>query len=171
MKKDFTLLAWVIDESTSMSSRQMDVINGYNNFIKEQKELPGTCAVSLIKFNTVSVPVYNMVDINFVKPLDTVTYRPDGWTALIDAVCDFIDTTGKALSEMAEQDRPERIICLVQTDGEENSSRRFKVQQLKEKIQRPLSQKVFKAVGRRENIRIKFSARKRISAIQKERRR
>jgi len=135
MKNDFTVLCWVIDESSSMFSRRMDVIGGFNKFIEDQKQLPGQCAVTLVKFNTNSRVIYNLLDINHVKALEPKTYSPSGCTALIDALCDAIDNIGKVLAELPEEQRPARVVIISQTDGEENSSQRFDVQQLRDKIE------------------------------------
>jgi hypothetical protein len=53
---------------------------------------------------------------------------------MFDAVCQTIDTTGKKLSEMPEADRPGLVMCVIITDGEENSSIEYKLEHVKARI-------------------------------------
>src|SRR5258708_22820381 len=54
--------------------------------------------------------------------------------ALLDAMGTTIDALGQKLAVMPEQERPSKVIVLVITDGEENQSHRFNLEQIKEKI-------------------------------------
>jgi uncharacterized protein YegL len=135
MKKDYTHIAVIIDESGSMCGQQMDVIGGFNTFIKKQKEVIGQCTLSLIKFNNiVSEPVYNFIDINLVADLTEKTYHPGGGTALLDAVGKTVNEVGFALHKKPESERPEKVIVIIMTDGEENSSFKFKLEDVKSMI-------------------------------------
>lgn len=122
MNKDLTYLVVIIDESGSMDPVQTDTIGGFNGFIAKQKALPGECRVSLTKFSYGVVPVYTDRDIKEVPELNTTTYIPRGGTALYDAMVMTIDGLGKRLALLPEEQRPGRVIVLVQTDGDENSS-------------------------------------------------
>jgi len=62
------------------------------------------------------------------------TYRAGGMTALLDAVGKTIDEVGTRLANEADENRPEKVIFLVITDGQENSSREYKLDQIQEKI-------------------------------------
>jgi hypothetical protein len=53
-------------------------------------------------------------------------------TALLDAVGRTVNRIGEKLSKMNEADRPSKVIVLIITDGEENSSKEFSYQQVKE---------------------------------------
>ena len=55
-------------------------------------------------------------------------------TALYDAVGKAIISTGKRLSHIAESERPEKIIFLIQTDGEENASKKHTLKDVKSMI-------------------------------------
>lgn len=112
-----TLLLVVLDESGSMDTKRSDVIGGYNRFLEEQKAVADECRVSLVKFNTLYTTVYDAADIAAASPLTTSTYTPAGMTALLDAVAQSVRLAD------AKKMPDERVICLVITDGEENSSR------------------------------------------------
>jgi hypothetical protein len=62
-------------------------------------------------------------------------YRPSGCTALLDAVGGTITSIGKRLAAMPEPARPGKVILVIMTDGEENSSKRFSKPQVKAMIE------------------------------------
>jgi|SRR6185436_15914543 len=122
MKKDFTSINVVLDASGSMGRLVDDTIGGFNNFLKDQQALAGEATLSLCLFNDDYKLIYDYVPITLAQPLDKKVYRASGGTALLDALGITIDNVGKKLSEMKEKDRPSKVIFLVITDGQENSS-------------------------------------------------
>jgi hypothetical protein len=117
-----------------MSGTENDVIGGFKTVIDEQKAVEnGTCAVSFYKFADKVEEVYKGKDVNEVEYLDG-KYRPGGCTALFDAVGTAIDKIGEWLDNMKEEDKPEKNIVVVMTDGGENSSREYSASKVKEMI-------------------------------------
>ena len=112
-----TLINVILDESGSMSPKRADVIGGFNLFLKEQQEKPEACRMILSKFNTMVTTVFQATPLADVKPLDDQAYTPGGNTALFDAVANMV-----RLADQAKQP-DEKVVCLIITDGEENSSR------------------------------------------------
>ena len=135
MKKDLTEIIIVLDESGSMNGCKNDTIGGFNNFVESQKKLPGTAKLTLVKFNTEYDVVLNGIDIQNVQPLTDATYGPGGMTALLDATGRAIDEVGKRLASTSEDERPERVMAIIITDGKENSSREYTGVQIKEKVE------------------------------------
>lgn len=128
--KDATEIVVVMDKSGSMGPRQADAIGGFNQFLEDQKKDPENTNLTLVLFDTTySIPI-NGKPIKDVPPLNTDTYRTGGNTALNDALARAIIETGKRLSDMAEVDRPNKVICVVITDGEENSSKEHTKEQV-----------------------------------------
>lgn len=74
-------------------------------------------------------------------PLDVVSdgvldgYEPRGNTPLLEACRDFINRIGDRLRQTPEHLRPAKVIVVIQTDGEENSSIGVTQSQLKEMVQ------------------------------------
>lgn len=132
--KDTTEILVVMDKSGSMGPRQNDAIGGFNQFLKEQKEQPGEANLTLIQFDTTYNLLYTGKPIREVEELNTDTYRPGGSTALNDALARGIIETGKRLADIPEADRPEKVICVVITDGEENSSKEHTKEQVAEMV-------------------------------------
>jgi hypothetical protein len=129
MNKDYTHIGFVMDQSGSMSTRQMDVIGGFNTFLENQKATPGKCTFTYLPFSDTHPrldPDYILKDLKEVEPLSRFSYIPKGTTALYDSIAYLVDETGKALSKLPETLRPGKVIICVQTDGEENNSVKYK---------------------------------------------
>jgi hypothetical protein len=134
MKDNFIAIAYVMDASSSMSGLTKATISGFNQFLKEQKTVSGEAVFSLCIFNTDYRLVHDFAPIQKVEELNDVSYRCNGCTALLDAMGTTIDALGAKLAAMPEADRPAQVIVAVVTDGEENSSRKFTLEQIKEKV-------------------------------------
>lgn len=131
MNTDITV---ILDKSGSMEVRRSDAIGGFNALVDDQKIQPGTAALSLVQFDTryeVSFTGKAPID---VPALTMETYAPSGGTALLDAMGKTIHATGRRLAAMPEADRPGKVIVVIITDGEENSSREFTYPQVNEMI-------------------------------------
>jgi len=117
---DYTHVVLIIDRSGSMENTREDAQGGINALLREQYELPGKLTVTLTQFNTETDTVARMAS----KPLK-YTLKPNGGTALYDAVGKEIQRTGEDLSSLPDDKRPSRVLIAIVTDGEENSSREF----------------------------------------------
>lgn len=135
MKKDYCDITILLDRSGSMSSLTRDVIGGINGFINDQKEIPGEVTLTLIQFDDRYEVNYIAKPIQYVEPLNSYTYVPRGTTAMLDAIGKAIISTGERYSNMQEEDRPEKIIFLIQTDGEENASIEYNLEKVKRMIE------------------------------------
>lgn len=135
MKENFTSINVIIDKSGSMSSLTHDTIGSFNSFLKEQKAVPGEAAFTLCTFHTQYDLVHDFIKLNDVPDLDTETYCPGGGTALLDAMGATINSVGAKLAAMPEEERPSKVIFLVITDGEENSSKEFTKEQIKNMVE------------------------------------
>ncbi len=114
----------VLDRSGSMAARVGDVIGGYNTFLKKQKEIVDGSFMSLYLFDDVLDRVYHNEDLQEVPELTGKTYFARGGTALLDAV-------GKAIEDAGSY---KKVILLVVTDGEENSSKFYTNDKIKSLI-------------------------------------
>jgi len=123
MREGHTELVVILDRSGSMSGIANDMKGGFDKLIDEQNAQPGTCAVTLVQFDGGVVDVvYEEKPVNKVPKLVLV---PRGSTNLLDAVGETIDRIGQRLAETPESQRPEKVVVLIITDGEENASREY----------------------------------------------
>jgi uncharacterized protein YegL len=134
MKENYTAIAVIADESGSMAALTKETINGFNSFLAEQKLVPGEASLTLVTFNSSHRTVHDFVKLADVPALTTNDYQPNGYTALLDAVGTTIDSLGARLEAMPEEERPSKVILLIMTDGEENSSKKFAKDKIKEMI-------------------------------------
>lgn len=131
MKANYTHILYILDRSGSMASVAGDVQRGFDSFIQSQKELPGECTFSLIQFDNDYEEHYHFASIKMVR---TFVFMPRGSTALYDAIGRAINETGKSLELMPSFARPEKVLVIIHTDGEENSSEEFTKAQIAEMI-------------------------------------
>jgi len=136
MKENLTSINVIIDESGSMFNLSQDTIGSFNTFLEEQKAVDGEALFTLCTFSNSHRLVHDCANLKDVQPLDSTTYRPSGGTALLDALGTTVINVGNKLADMKEEDRPSKVIFLVITDGQENSSREFKREQIKEMVER-----------------------------------
>jgi hypothetical protein len=124
----------ILDRSGSMESVVDDTIGGFNHFLEDQKSEPGEAVISLVQFDDQYEPVYRARLLADAPPLDRTTFVPRGSTALVDAIGRTIQETGARLAAMLEEDRPEKVLVMILTDGYENASRHYSMQKVSEMI-------------------------------------
>lgn len=125
MKKNLTEIVIVLDESGSMSLGKDDTIGGFNEFLKTQKKMKGTANFTLVKFSDYYKLINDGTAIEDVSPLNEQNYTPSNSTALLDAVGRTINSVEKRLSNTPKKKRPEKVIFVILTDGQENDSKEF----------------------------------------------
>jgi uncharacterized protein YegL len=119
-ERDALHVTFVLDESGSMSSLAEAVVSGFDEFLDELRRDGGDTLFTLTKFDTRFEHVHRGVPVAEVPSLARTGYRPDGMTALFDAVAHSILATDERLA--AERRRDEKVMVVVMTDGLENSS-------------------------------------------------
>lgn len=123
MKANHTELVFIIDRSGSMQGKESDVNGGFKSFINEQRMQAGTANLTVVQFDT----QYEIVMYNLSIQDESIAFElePRGGTALLDAIGMTIDEVGNRLKSTPENERPERVLFIIMTDGEENSSRMY----------------------------------------------
>jgi uncharacterized protein YegL len=125
--KQRVLVNVILDKSGSMSTKVQDVIGGFNVYLDELAKEPAVdYGFSLTLFDTVVEMKYKAVPLAEVAKLDDATYRPSGNTALLDAIGNTVQTVST--------DGFDKTITVIMTDGEENSSREWTSQAIRELI-------------------------------------
>jgi uncharacterized protein YegL len=125
--KQRVLVNVILDKSGSMSAKVQDVIGGFNLYLDELTKEPAVdYGFSLTLFDTGVKMEYKAAPLRDVAKLDEKTYRPSGNTALLDAIGNTVQTVST--------DGFDKIITVIMTDGEENSSREWTLQAIRELI-------------------------------------
>ena len=136
MKKNLTELVMILDRSGSMSGLEADTIGGFNSMIEKQKKEEGEALVSVVLFDDYSEVIYDRVPIEKVEPMTDRQYYVRGCTALLDAVGGAIHHIANVHKYAREEDRPEKTIFVITTDGMENASRMYTYDKVRRMITR-----------------------------------
>lgn len=136
MKKNLTEIVFILDRSGSMAGLEDDTIGGFNAMIEKQKRKPGEVLVSTVLFDNYSEVIHDRVDIQRIEPMTRNEYYVRGCTALLDAVGGAIHHIGNVHKYARGEDRPEKTLFVITTDGMENASREYTYARLKEMIER-----------------------------------
>ena len=146
---EHTIIQIILDETGSMNSCKPATISAFNEFIESQKNVVCSCSVSLVKFSTGYVStstrknamlkskdinvrtIYENIDIKNIPELTTYNYSPEGGTNLYDAIGTSIISMEKILDSL---EYVPNVIQVILTDGEENSSREYRLSTINKMI-------------------------------------
>jgi uncharacterized protein YegL len=135
MKQGLTELAFILDKSGSMAGLEADTIGGYNSMLGKQKAIEGECRITTVLFDNNYALLHDRIDIRAVSPITEKEYQVGGTTALLDAIGRTIHKIGNAQKHTADEDRAEKVMVVIITDGEENASREYSAERIKKLIE------------------------------------
>lgn len=127
-----TEIIFLIDKSGSMSHLANDTIGGFNGFIESQKDDSKTTLTTVL-FDTSWRILHDGVDIYEVEPMTNKDYIAGGGTAMLDAIGETINRVQDRHDELGAE-KPDNILFVITTDGEENSSYKFTKSQIEKMI-------------------------------------
>src|SRR3990172_484091 len=137
--QETTEIICVLDRSTSIRTSGLieKTIEGFNSFLADQKKLSGKAKLTLCLFDggtgygNTGAPGetyeirHNGIDLNDVPELNKDTFVPKGMTAMWDAIGATIDSVSNRLEKIKLEEKPDKVVILIMTDGHENSSREY----------------------------------------------
>ena len=136
MRKGLTEIVFILDRSGSMSGLEADTIGGYNSLIEKQKKEKGEAVISTVLFDDICEVLHDRKNLDQIRPLTGNDYYVRGCTALLDALGGAIHHIGNVHKYAREEDRPEKTLFIITTDGMENSSRRYSYEKVKHMVKR-----------------------------------
>lgn len=131
MKKNLTEVVFILDRSGSMSGLESDTIGGFNSMITKQKKEEGEAYITTVLFDDKIETLHDRIEIGRVEPMNDSQYFTRGCTALLDAIGKTVNHISDIHRYAREEDRPEKTIFIITTDGLENSSREFTYDKIK----------------------------------------
>ena len=135
MKKGLTEIVFILDKSGSMSGLEKDTIGGYNSFLERQRKIDGEAFVSTLLFSDRSEVIHDREPIEKVNPMTDEQYYVEGCTALLDAIGGAVHHIGNVHKYARDEDRPEKTVFVITTDGQENSSHEYTYDKIKKMIE------------------------------------
>jgi hypothetical protein len=127
-----TIVEFILDETGSMQSCKPQTLSGFNSFLAEQRATPGSCLLTLTKFDTSGLKTpYVDLDVNMVPNLTENTFIPGQSTNLYDAIGERVEQVKNRLSSYTTAPH---VLVVVLTDGEDNASRRYNPGTIRETI-------------------------------------
>ena len=136
MKKTLTEIVYILDRSGSMSGLEADTIGGFNSMIEKQKQTGEKAYVSTVLFDDRTEVIHDRVPIEKVDKITNKEYFVRGSTALLDAVGGAIKHIINIHKYAREEDRPDKTIFVITTDGMENASINYNYDQVKKMIEK-----------------------------------
>lgn len=128
MKQNYTHIALLIDRSGSMNTIKSDMEGGIASFMETQAKEIGTCTVTAAHFDDEYEVLFTRIPISDVNP---IVIKPRGLTSLVDSMVRLINDVGVDIDSLPEDEKPDRVLFIVITDGYENSSREFTSEHLR----------------------------------------
>ncbi|MFH5882235.1 vWA domain-containing protein [Liberiplasma polymorphum] len=136
MKKDCVEMVFILDRSGSMSGLENETIGGFNGMLKKQKALENEAYITTILFDNDYEVLHNRVPLKEVQNLTQKDYYVRGTTALLDAIGKTIEKIEAKHTYLPVSQRPEKTIFIITTDGMENQSRLYGVEEIKTMIEK-----------------------------------
>ena len=121
-------LVFVVDKSGSMRGFESDTIGGYNGVLKEQSKNKNLLVTTAL-FNQNYEALFDSVSPEKAT-LNEKNYVPQGSTAMLDAI-------GKTINDVDARNTPKKerkVIFVIITDGQENSSKEYSYDKIKSMI-------------------------------------
>jgi FtsP/CotA-like multicopper oxidase with cupredoxin domain len=129
---DRTHITVLLDRTGSMQSIRADVVGGFNAFVDTHKAAPGEATLTLVQFDSQDPyeMLYAAMPIQDVPALTLAQYVPRASTPLYDAMGRAIAALDAKLEATPAGWRPQKVIFVVVTDGQENASVQFSREQV-----------------------------------------
>ena len=131
-----TELVFILDRSGSMQGLEADTIGGFNAMIEKQKREEGQAVVSTVLFDSVTEVIHDRLPLEQVPRMTGKEYSVRGTTALLDAIGKAVHHIGIVHKYARAEDRPDRTLFVITTDGYENASKRYDYEEVRRKIER-----------------------------------
>lgn len=136
MKKGLTEIVFILDRSGSMSGLEADTIGGYNSMLDKQKKEEGDAIISTVLFDDQAEILHDRKNLEKVERITDKEYYVRGCTALLDAVGGAIHHISHIQKEMPEEEKPEKTLFIITTDGMENASKKYSYDKVKKMVEK-----------------------------------
>lgn len=130
-----TEMIFILDRSGSMRHLEEDTIGSFNSLIDKQKQEEGQAFITTVLFNNETKLIHLHQDIHEVNELTKKDYYASGSTSLLDAVGETVREIRFHYNDQLREERPDKVIFVIITDGMENSSTTFTASEVRKMIE------------------------------------
>lgn len=134
MNKNVTELVFILDKSGSMAGLEADTIGGFNAMLTKQKKEEGEAIVTTVLFSDNYELLHDRINIKGVSSMTDRDYQVGGMTALLDAIGSSIQKIGNTQKRTSYEERANRVLFVITTDGMENSSCEYNYEKIRSMI-------------------------------------
>jgi uncharacterized protein YegL len=135
MKKNVTEVVFILDKSGSMAGLEADTIGGFNSMLTKQKKAEGEAFVTTVLFDHGYELLHDRINVRGISPITDKDYEVGGTTALLDAIGFTIQKIVNVQKRTREEERADKVLFVITTDGMENASREFSPKKIKNIIE------------------------------------
>ncbi|WP_376770072.1 vWA domain-containing protein [Clostridium bowmanii] len=135
MKTNITELVFILDRSGSMAGLESDTIGGYNTLLKKQREESGEAIVTTVLFDDNYEILHDRINVKGIHPITEKEYFVCGSTALLDAIGKTINKTLNVQRNTIEEERADKVMFVITTDGMENASKEYNYEKIKKMVE------------------------------------
>jgi uncharacterized protein YegL len=125
---------FILDKSGSMAGLEADTIGGFNAMLKKQQKAAGEALVTTVLFDHRYELLHDRMNVKGIFPLTEKDYEVGGTTALLDAIGFTIQKIVNVQKRTSEEERAEKVLFVVTTDGMENASKEFTADKIKNMV-------------------------------------
>ena len=114
---------------------KQDTIGGFNAMLKKQQKAEGEAFVTTVLFNHDYELLHDRINVRGISPITEKDYEVGGTTALLDAIGFTIQKLMNVQKRTSEDERAEKVLFVITTDGMENASTEYTTDKIKKMIQ------------------------------------
>ena len=136
---EYTHIICLLDKSGSMGFNNIidEARNSVNAFIKKQKQRElGKATISIYLFDDTYENIYSMSPLKKARKITETDWYPQGLTSLYDAIGKSVNDENKLIKKLDKSERPDKVLFVITTDGQENSSKEFDNTEIKKLIKK-----------------------------------
>ncbi|MFT4415040.1 vWA domain-containing protein [Fredinandcohnia humi] len=130
-----TELVFILDKSGSMAGLEEDTIGGYNAMLMKQKKAEGEAYITTVLFNHHYELLHDRINVRGISPITENDYEVGGTTALLDAIGSTIQKINNVQKRTSKEERADKVLFVITTDGMENASREYTADKIKKMIE------------------------------------
>ena len=135
LKRNLTELVFILDKSGSMAGLEADTIGGFNAMLMKQQKAEGEAFVTTVLFNHLYELIHDRINVRGISPITEKDYEVGGTTALLDAIGFTIQKMINVQKRTSEDERAEKVLFVITTDGMENASREYTIDKIRKMVQ------------------------------------